>query len=228
MSNKTWINYYKKPELNKPIAIVGSPGLRSIGNVVIDYLIKKMKPELMGDLYSSHFPAVYQTSPIYAAHPRLPGIGGVMIKPNEMDFPKVQFYYKMIPPLIITKGYHPNFEGQYEVAENVIEVYKKFNVYKIIVVAGYGLKGKEICCAATNVKILEEIKEKFKLEVDYTGPFYGFSGLIFGMAKLKGIDAFTLFAKTESKPENPESVDEEASKKLFEKIIQIINSNYFH
>ena len=138
------------------------------------------------------------------------------------------FLFLLYPPLIITKGYHPNFEGQYEVTEKVLDVYKEFNVNKIIVVAGYGLKGKDICCAATNKKLLEEIKEKFRLEVDYTGPFYGFSGLIFGMAKLKGIDAFALFAKTEPKPEKPESSDEESSKILLEKIIQIINSNHFN
>ena len=116
MQNESWIKYYNFFDSNEPTAIVGSPGLRSVGGLVVDSLIDNFKPELMAELYSTHFPLVYQTKPSYASHPLLPGIGGIKIIAGKASFPCVQFYYHPLPPLIITRGYHPNFFGQYEVA----------------------------------------------------------------------------------------------------------------
>ncbi len=61
-------------KLIEPIAVVGSPGLRSIGKLVMDSLITKTKANLIADLYSTHMPSIYQTKPSYAANPMLPGI----------------------------------------------------------------------------------------------------------------------------------------------------------
>jgi proteasome assembly chaperone (PAC2) family protein len=52
MEADIWIEQLRKPELNKPIAIVGSPGLRSIGALVVDKLIDATKAELTAELYS--------------------------------------------------------------------------------------------------------------------------------------------------------------------------------
>ena len=51
----------------------------------------------------------------------LPGSGGVIVESAQADFPKVQFYACLTPSIIITKGYHANFEGQYEVAIKVLD-----------------------------------------------------------------------------------------------------------
>jgi len=46
ITRKAWINYRdtRKRELNDPIAIVGSPGLRSVGKLVVDALVEKLPP----------------------------------------------------------------------------------------------------------------------------------------------------------------------------------------
>ena len=190
---------------------------------MIDSLIRRIKPELIAELYSNHFPLIYQTKPSYASHPRLPGIGGITIESGVAEFPKVQFYFHSSPPLIITQGCHANFNGQYEVAEKVLDFYRDFRVRRLIVVAGYGLKGADVCCAATSKKLMDELKQQYGVEVGYEGPFYGFSGLVFGLAQRKGIDAFCLFGRTEPTPDFPESPDEEAANTLLRKLTQILN-----
>lgn len=208
---------------NEPVAVVGSPGLRSIGKLVIDSLINRVKPEIIAELFSTHFPLIYQTRPSYASHPRLPGIGGIQIDSGDMDLPKVQFYANAFPPLIITQGYHANFNGQYEVADKVLEFYNELQVRRIIVIAGYGLEGEAVCCAATNKKIIVEMEEKYGLKVGYEGAFYGFSGMIFGLTRLWGIEALCLFGRTEPDPNDPQRPDEESSKRVLDILVQILN-----
>ncbi len=223
MSKSTWIELRNKTDLRKPTVIVGSPGLRSIGGLVIDHLVQTLQAKLMAELYSIHFPIIYQTKPSYVSHPKLPGIGGIRIESGIMDLPKIRFYSTSSPSLIITKGYHANFDGQYEVAEKVMDFYKELKIERMVVVAGYGLGGEEVCCAATEKKIIENLRMKYGLEVSYGGPFYGFSGLIFGLAKVSEIDALCLFARTEPKPEKPDLPDENASETLLRKLLSILD-----
>ena len=179
--------------------------------LVVDQIISKAKAELTAELYSTHLPVVYHTKPSYVSHYSLPGIGGANVKKGQVYLPKVQFYTCSSPSMIIAKGYHANFAGQYDVAEKVVNFLIQLGVKRIIVTAGYGSKTRKVCCAATNPDIIREMKKKLKIEVDYVGPFYGFSGLVFGLAKLKEVDAVCLFAGTEPNPEDPESPDSESS-----------------
>ena len=87
MSNNIWINHISKPNLNEPIAIVGSPGLRSIGKLAIDYLVQKLQAKLIAELFSIHFPLIFHTKPSYASHPRLLGDAGVRVRESEIAFP---------------------------------------------------------------------------------------------------------------------------------------------
>jgi len=218
-----WIKRHAKGDLKEPVAVVGSPGLRSIGKLVVDNLIASTKADLVAELYSTHLPAIYQTTPSYAAHPSLPGMGGSIVESGNPDLPKVQFYACKTPPLILTRGYHPNFAGQYNVAEKVVDFLYEMHVKRMIVVAGYGSKDKKVCCAANSQVLLDELKEKFEIGTGYKGPFMGFSGLVFGLAKLKGIEAFCLFASTEPNEDNLEFPDKEASDRVMDKLKQILD-----
>jgi uncharacterized protein len=214
MESDIWINRKTALKLRKPVAIVGSPGLQSIGKLAVDSLIAQTKAQLSAELYSTHLPSIYQTMPSYAADPSLPGMGGAIVESGTMDFPKVQFYACSDPPLIFTRGYHANFAGQFSVAEKVVEYLSEAGVKRMMVVAGYGSKEKKICCAANSQKALNEMKEKFGVGIGYRGPFMGFSGLVFGLSKLKGMDSVCLFAGTEPKEDDLEFPDKEASDRV--------------
>ena len=223
MNENTWIKYLWRPKVKNAVAVTGSPGLRSIGKLVIDKLIDLVKPRLFAKIYSTHFPVIYQRKPSYAPHPKFPGLSGVKIKSSEPAIPCVQFYTHDSPPLIITQGYHANFEGQYAVAEKVLDVFEYLNVERMYVIAGFTKGEKEICCAATEAKVLKEMEEKFGIGTEYAGPFYGFSGLVFGSAKKRRIDAVCLFGRTEPDLDNPQSPDEEAAANVLNSLNKILN-----
>ncbi|MCW4009403.1 MAG: PAC2 family protein [Candidatus Bathyarchaeota archaeon] len=216
-----WIKRHSTLALQEPVAIAGSPGLRSVGKLVVDSLIAQTGAKLFAELYSTHLPSVYQTKPSYAAHPSMPGMGGAVVESGNLDFPKVQFYACSSPPLILVRGYHPNFEGQYTVAENVLDLLREAQVKRMIVAAGYGSKETKICCAASSQNGIEEMK-KYEVGVGYKGPFMGFSGLVFGLAKQKGIEAVCLFAGTAPKEDDLEFPDKEASGRIVELLNRIL------
>lgn len=221
MENTVWITKRKKYEFEGPTAVLGSSGLRSIGKLVVDDLIEQTKSELIADLYSIHLPSVYQTKPSYAADPTSPGEGGALIESGYPDLPKVQFYGSE-PSLVLVRGYHPNFAGQYEVAEKVVDFLDELRVKRLIVVAGFGSKEEKIVCAATTKELITEMKEKHQIDIGYKGPFYGFSGLVFGLSKLKNIDSVALFSSTQPKEGDLEAPDNDSSKRTVEKLSQIL------
>ncbi len=218
-----WMTRYEMPKLVEPIAVVGSPGLRSIGKLAVDSLVAHTKAQLIAELYSTHLPSIYQTMPSYAANPLFPGSGGAIIEHGNVDLPKVQFYACSNPSLILVRGYHPNFEGQYNVADNVVSFLSEKGVKKMVVVAGYGSKDKKVYCAANDPKLISEMKEKFEIGIGYQGPFLGFSGLVFGLAQLKSIEALCLFAATTPKEGDLEFPDQEAADRVLEKLRKILN-----
>jgi len=218
----TWMKYFKEPLVKEPIAIVGSPGLRSVGKIVVDYLIEELEPRLIAELYSPHFPILYQTRPSYVPHPDFPGQAGILLEEGRVELPRVEFYLLTNPELLITKGYHANFQGQYEVANQVLDFYQELGVKKMMVIAGYGTEGKEVCCAATDLELIKELKQ-YDIDIGYEGPFYGFSGLVFGLGILRNIKSICLFGKTQPNPEDPEYPDPKAAKAVLEKLSIMLN-----
>jgi len=63
---------------------------------------------------------------------------------------------------------------------------------------------------------------KYDIKTEYTGPFYGFTGLVFGLATLRDLKGVCLFGRTRPNPEHPEEPDPEAAKMVLEKIFQIL------
>jgi proteasome assembly chaperone (PAC2) family protein len=220
---EVWIKRYETLPLKNPVVVVGSPGLRSIGKLAVDSLVDQTKATLIAELYSTHLPSVYETTPSYAAHPSMPGEAGAVVELGKADLPRVQFYASADLQLVLVRGYHPNFDGQYVVAQKVVDFLSNIGVKRMVVVAGFGTKDKKIVCAANDQKALEDMKTQFDIGIGYKGPFMGFSGLVFGMAKLKAIQAVCLFAGTEPNEENLELPDPEASVRVVELLNRMLN-----
>ena len=225
MSTRSFVEVLEKPTLKQPTAILGSPGLRSVGKVAVEKLIQFLKPKLFARLYSAHFPAVHFTRPSYAADPRLLGEGGVKVTNGIGNLPSVEFYYSTMPELVISIGYHANFKGQYLTAEQVLDFYEEMRVKRVVVLAGYGHKGDEVCCAGTDAQLMEEMKV-FGLRAGYEGAFFGFSGLVFGLCQPRKIEGVCLFGRSEPSPNDPESPDPDAAEKLLMKTCEVIGIVY--
>ncbi len=210
-------------ELKDPVAVVGSPGLRSIGKLAVDQLITQTKAQSLADLYSTHLPTIYQTQPSYAADPSLPGMGGAVLEAGNVDLPRVQLFASVDPPMILVRGYHANFEGQFTVAKKTVDLLAEAGVKRMIAVAGFGTTEKKLCVAANTQALLDEMKAKWDLGTGYKGPFMGFSGLVFGLAKLRGIEAVCLFAGTQPVEEDLEYPDNEASARAVKQLNKILD-----
>lgn len=223
-----WVNYLKKPKFEGAkgnIAIAGSPGLRSIGLIAVDYLIKEWKPEKFAELYSPNFPITYNGIP-YAG---TTGESGVGVKEGIVELPKIEFYQK--DNLILTRGYHADLFGQYEVAAKVAELYKEFKVEKIFSLGGYvplgskgilGEKRKVSYCATYPDAIKSGEMEKLKIEKKEPGSFLGFSALVLGIGWVKGIKGIGLFGETVPYEDEPLSPDPYAAKDLLEKFGEVL------
>ncbi|MGQ9469780.1 MAG: PAC2 family protein [Nitrososphaerales archaeon] len=218
----TWIKYIEEPMVKEPIAIVGSPGLRSVGKIAVEYLIEELKPRLVAELYSPYFPIIYQTRPSYVSHPYYPGQAGIRLEGGRVELPRVEFYLLPSPRLLITKGYHANFKGQYEVANQVLNFYQELGVKRLIAIAGYGIEGKEVCCAATDLELIKELEE-YDIDTGYEGPFFGFSGLVFGLGMVRGIKGICLFGRTKPVLDDPEYPDPKAAKAVLERLSRMLN-----
>ena len=221
---ESWVNIFgDKPRLKESKAVVGSPGLRSIGKLAIEFMINQLKPRLTGELLSRYFPTAYPFSASYVSSPMYLGESGVFIE-GTTKVPRIEFHVEEKLGLVLVKGYQADFNGQYEVAREAVNFLKELGVKEIISLAGHGQGGKGVHCAATSMDRLSGLKSQ-GLDTGYVGPFLGFSGLVIGIGKTEGIDGICLFGKTEPIQEEPEFPDLLAAKTVLDVLKIILNLN---
>ena len=223
ITKKAWINYRDKGRgrihLKEPIAIVGSSGLRSVGKIVVDELVKKADPRIFAELYSYGFPSVYY-GPSYLGAPS--AAGAKMAKGNVAHLPSVEFYaLRQKQDIIITSGYQAyNAPNQYVVADKVTDLFKKYHV-KMVISLGAQVIEEGITGCATDTALLEEM-HKFGIKKTNVDSFIGFSGLVVAIGREKGLKGICLFANTTHNLADPEYPDFYAAKELLEKISEIL------
>lgn len=226
ITKKAWINYRDKGkiDLKEPIAIVGSPGLRSVGKIVIDELVGKTHPRLFAELYSYGFPSVYY-GPSYLGAPS--AVGVKMAKGNVVELPRVEFYIlenekqKQNQDVIITRGYQAyNALNQYAVADKVTDLFRELHVKKVISL-GAQVVEEGISSCATDLELLEETY-KYGITKTKVNSFIGFSGLVVAIGREKGLKGVCLFANTAQNLADPEYPDFNAAKELLEKVGEIL------
>lgn len=223
ITRKAWITYRDKGKgrihLKEPIAIVGSSGLRSVGKIVVDELVKKTDPRIFAELYSYGFPSVYY-GPSYLGAPSV--AGAKIAKGNVVQLPSVEFYaLEQNQDIIITRGYQSyNALNQYVVADKVTDLFKKYHV-KMVISLGAQVIEEGITGCATDTALLEEMY-KYGIKKTNVDRFIGFSGLVVAIGREKGLKGICLFANTTQNLADPEYPDFNAAKELLEKISEIV------
>ncbi len=223
ITKKAWIDYRDKGRsrirLKEPIAIVGSSGLRSVGKIVVDELVKKTDPRKFAELYSYGFPTIYY-GPSYLGAPS--AAGAKIAKGNVAHLPSVEFYaLEQNHDIIITRGYQSyNAPNQYVVADKVTDLFKKYHV-KMVISLGAQVIEEGITGCATDTALLKEM-HKFGIKKTNVDRFIGFSGLVVAIGREKGLKGICLFANTTHNLADPECPDFNAAKELLEKISEIL------
>lgn len=178
----------EKVELKNPILIEGLPGLGMVGKITVKYLIKQLKAKKLAELYSPHF----------AYYVLVNNGGNVKLLKNEF------YYWKSDSggnDLILLTGdsQAQTVEGQYEVADTILEFAKRKNVKLVITVGGYRKNVTDtprVLASATSQEALKKALEAGSQSNSPGSPIVGAAGLLVGLAKLKDMDGICLLGET--------------------------------
>ena len=185
---ETYIKEFVKIEPRNPVLIEGLPGLGLVGKITIRYLIKQLKAQKFAYLYSPHFPYFVLVN-----------------KKGSVRLLRGAFFYWNNPKgpndLILFTGdsQSQTIEGQYEIADRMLDFSRNHNVKTIATIGGYRVETKEtpkVFVAATSQEILSKAVAAGAVVSGSGSPIVGTAGLILGLARFKKIDALCLLGET--------------------------------
>jgi len=169
------------------ILVCGLPGMAYVGKIPVDYMIQQLKAELIGEVYSKHFPP----------YVIIGKDGLVELLRNEihcLDNDSGRF-------IVFLSGNAQAFspEGQYEMVEKVLDWAIEKNVKRVISIAALvtdrPFENPSVYCSTTSVSLLEEAKALGVQPLDQ-GIIGGENGLIIGLARKKNVDGICLLTET--------------------------------
>ncbi|MGC8687219.1 MAG: proteasome assembly chaperone family protein [Candidatus Micrarchaeia archaeon] len=186
----TIIKMKNEVHLNKPILIVGLPGIGNVGKLVAEQLRKEFKAVRFASLYSPHFP--HQV---------------IMRKDGSIRLVNNRFYYikqKAGNDIVILTGdvQAVTPEGQYEVNEKIIDFFKdKLNGSFVYTIGGYSesesiIKEPRVFANATSTDVIKRFAD---LGINFgktKGAIWGSAGLVLAFAKMKGLEGICLMGET--------------------------------
>jgi len=176
-------------ELKNPILIEGFPGLGMVGNIATEYLAKQLKAKKLATLHSPHFPY----------HVLVDKKGGARLLRGEFCFWKNETGEN---DLIFLTGdsQAQTIEGQFEVANCILDFAEKKKVKTIITIGGYRneVEGTpNVVAVSTNPVLFERALKAKAVSSEAGTPIVGTAGLLLGLAKFrKKIDAVCLLGET--------------------------------
>jgi hypothetical protein len=184
---ETYLKQFVEIQPNNPILIEGLPGLGLVGKIALRYMVKQLKPQKVAYLYSPHFPYFVLVN-----------------KKGNVRLLRGVFYYYKNPngnDLILFTGdsQSQTIEGQYEIADQILNFSEKHNVKTIATIGGYRMEPKEkpkVFIAATSQEVLDKAVNAGATLSTSGSPIVGTAGLILGLAKFKKIDALCLLGET--------------------------------
>ena len=185
---ETYIKELAQIESNNPILIEGLPGLGLVGKIAIRYLIKQLKARKFAHFYSPHFPYFVLVN-----------------KKGNVRLLRGAFYFWKNTngqnDLILFTGdsQSQTIEGQYEIADRMLDFSKKHNVKTIATIGGYRMETKEkpkVFVAATAQDLLAKALQAGATVSASGSPIVGTAGLILGLARFRKIDALCLLGET--------------------------------
>ncbi len=176
-----------KSNQTTPYLSKGYPDLGLVGKIALRYLIKQLKPKKIAYLYSPHFPYFVLVN-----------------KKGNVRLLRGAFYYYQNPKgndIILFTGdsQSQTIEGQYEIADRMLDFSEKHGVKTIATIGGYRMESKEkpkVFIAATSQDLLQKAIQSGASLSTSGSPIVGTAGLILGLAKFKKIDAICLLGET--------------------------------
>ena len=190
----TYIKLNKKlPKLEKPVLVVGLPGIGSVGKIVVEHLKKEFKAEKIATLYSNHFP--HQVAMLKN--------GGIRLVNNRFYILKSKDKKKARDIVLLTGDVQAmTSEGQYEVNKMIVDFFK--NQLKgsfIYTLGGYNISGSvaqnpRVFGNATSMPTVDKFRSKGIIFGESRGTILGSAGLVIAFAKMQGMEGICLMGET--------------------------------
>lgn len=213
---KTYIKLYREPKVSNAVLIGGLPGIAYVAKLSADYLIEQLKAELFGEIYSSFFPpnvlikkdgtVELMKNELYVWSDSVPGREAIIYSGN-------------------TQAISP--EGQYAIAEEVLNLAERLGVRRIFTLAAYvtekTTEKPRVYIAATDPKLIEEMKV-YGVKTMEEGSIGGTNGLLFGLAKLRGMEGICLLGETSgyTTPTGQSLVDAKSAQAVLEVLTKML------
>jgi len=184
---ETYIKEFEEIQPNNPVLIEGLPGLGLVGKIALRYLIKQLKAKKVAYLYSPHFPYFVLVN-----------------KKGNVRLLRGVFYYYQNPKgndilLFTGDSQSQTIEGQYEIADRMLDFSEKHGVKSIATIGGYRMEPEDkpkVFIAATNPELLNKALQSGATLSSTGSPIVGTAGLILGLSKFKKIEALCLLGET--------------------------------
>ncbi len=194
---KTEIVEVVQAELKNPILIEGLPGLGMVGRIAVRFLAKSLGAERLAFLYSPHFP--YYVVVNKKGDARLLR-GEFRFWKNKTGEGDVVF--------LSGDSQAQTIEGQYEVADCILEFARAHGVKTIISLGGFRVETEEapkVIAAATDSELLGKAIAAGAVASGAGNPIVGTAGLLLGMAHFKHVEALCLLSETRGYLPDPRS-----------------------
>jgi uncharacterized protein (TIGR00162 family) len=193
---ETYIKEFAEFKPNNPVLIEGLPGLGLVGKIALRYLIKQLKAKKVAYLYSPHFPYFVLVN-----------------KKGNVRLLRGAFYYYQNPKgndilLFTGDSQSQTIEGQYEIADRMLDFSEKYGVKTIATIGGYRMEPTEkpkVYIAATDQNVLHKALDAGATLSASGSPIVGTAGLILGLSKFKKIEALCLLGETRGYLPDPQA-----------------------
>lgn len=184
------VKFDTRPVLRDPVFISALPGIGNVGKIAGDHLSDILKAEKFASIYSMNYPP--------------------QVIPDENNVVKMacnELWHARTPngqSLIILRGDYQgsSAEGQFILAEDIMEILVSYGTRQIITLGGYGVgrivKDRHVFGAVTRIELKEGLEQAgvtFNPGEPKMG-IVGAAGLFLGLGQINGIDAFCLMGET--------------------------------
>ncbi len=191
-----WIiqkKFEKLPRLRNPTLVEGLPGMGQVGKIAVDFLIDALKPQLLYKIHSHDFwHSVYFNDEGFV---ELPSVCLYAHKGKKQDL------------LFLAGDDQPNTpRASYHFSEKILDLVQELGCREIFTLGGIGMpsevKNPQVFGAVTDKTTLGKYKNysiDFKLGRKIEA-IVGASGLLLGLARLRGMGGVALLTETYGHP----------------------------
>ncbi|OQD59486.1 hypothetical protein MBBAR_3c01420 [Methanobrevibacter arboriphilus JCM 13429 = DSM 1125] len=208
----TEINILEDVELNNPIFIEALPGIGHVGKLAADHIIDELGATKFAELYSYHFPPQVFVDE--------DGLIENMV--NEFYYLKSLGEDKRDYIILVGNSQALSPEGQYDLSGFILDFIEDFGVKEMYTLGGlaigHPIEESRVFGAATDLEIIETLRE-LDIEIrSADGGIVGASGLLLGLGKLRNIRGACLMGETPGY-----FIDAEAAEAILGKLANLLN-----